>query len=161
MLPADPRAPTTATRSGTALADGDIDFVVSDHSPCTAELKRRDAGDFAEAWGGIASLQLGLPAVWTDARERGHSLADVVRLDGHRARPAGSGCADKGEIAVGYGADLCVFAPDEAFTVDVAPRCTTRTPSRPTPGVRSPARSGRPGCTAHRSTWTPPPAGGC
>ena len=45
-------------------------MVVTDHSPCTAELKRFDSGDFGLAWGGIASLQLGLPAVWTAARER-------------------------------------------------------------------------------------------
>ena len=47
--------------------DGVIDFVVSDHSPCTVELKRLDAGDFGVAWGGISSLQLGLPLVWTEA----------------------------------------------------------------------------------------------
>jgi allantoinase len=61
------------------LASGVIDFVASDHSPCTPELKRRDAGDLGSAWGGIAFLQLGLPAVWTAARARGHSLVDVVR----------------------------------------------------------------------------------
>jgi allantoinase len=58
------------------LRDGVIDQVVSDHSPCTADLKA--SGDFAVAWGGIASLQLGLPLVWTQARERGFSLPDVV-----------------------------------------------------------------------------------
>ncbi|MGI5048486.1 allantoinase AllB, partial [Streptomyces sp. JAC25] len=58
------------------LADGTIDCVVSDHSPCTTDLK---TGDFASAWGGISSLQLGLPAMWTEARRRGHSLEDVVR----------------------------------------------------------------------------------
>ena len=67
-----------------ALAAGDIDFVVSDHSPCTASLKERGGGDFGQAWGGIASVQLGLPAVWTGARDRGHSLVDVVALDGER-----------------------------------------------------------------------------
>ena len=101
------------------LTDGDIDFVVSDHSPCTAELKRRDVGDFAEAWGGIASLQLGLPAVWTSARDRGIELADVVGW--MAAAPARRvGLRDKGEIAIGNVADLCVFAPDEEFVVDVA-----------------------------------------
>ena len=73
------------------LAAGDIDCVVSDHSPCTAELKRLDAGDFGAAWGGIASVQLGLPAVWTAARARGHTLADVVRWMADGARPTGSG----------------------------------------------------------------------
>jgi allantoinase len=97
-----------------ALAAGDIDFVVSDHSPCTADLKR---GDFGAAWGGIASLQLALPLVWTAARERGHGLADVVRW--MATAPARRvGLAGKGEIAVGNDADFCVLAPDEAFRVD-------------------------------------------
>ena len=61
------------------LASGLIDAVVSDHSPCPPELKQRASGDFGAAWGGISSLQLGLPAVWTQARARGHGLAEVVR----------------------------------------------------------------------------------
>ena len=102
-----------------ALADGTIDLVVSDHSPCTPELKRFDTGDFGDAWGGIASVQLGLPAVWTEARRRGHSLADVVRWMGEG--PAGLvGLGRKGRIAVGHDADLCVLAPAESFTVDPA-----------------------------------------
>ncbi|TNC22501.1 allantoinase AllB [Amycolatopsis alkalitolerans] len=101
------------------LADGTIDFVVSDHSPCTPELKRLDLGDFGEAWGGIASLQVGLPAVWTGARERGFTLADVVRWMAER--PATRvGLERKGRIEVGADADFCVFAPDEEFVVDVA-----------------------------------------
>jgi allantoinase len=106
-------------RLWSALGDGDIDMVVSDHSPCTADLKRRDTGDFAEAWGGIASLQLGLPVVWTTARERGVPLTDVVRW--MATAPARRvGLAGKGEIAVGADADLCVFAPDEPWVVDPA-----------------------------------------
>ena len=101
------------------LAAGDIDLVVTDHSPCTAELKRDDVGDFALAWGGIASLQLGLPAVWTGARERGHGLADLVRW--MATTPAERvGLTDRGRIEVGASADLCVFAPDEPFVVDPA-----------------------------------------
>ena len=61
------------------LADGMIDIVVSDHSPSTPELKRLDTGDFGAAWGGISSLQLGLTAIWSQARARGHTLDDVVR----------------------------------------------------------------------------------
>jgi allantoinase len=100
------------------LADGSIDLVVTDHSPCTADLKRFDTGDFGQAWGGIASLQLGLPAVWTGARARGHTLADVVRwMAEGPARQ--TGLADKGRIATGAAADFVVFAPDEAFVVDV------------------------------------------
>ncbi|WP_433870237.1 allantoinase AllB [Saccharopolyspora sp. CA-218241] len=101
------------------LADGTIDCVVSDHSPCTPELKRLDIGDFGVAWGGVSSLQLGLPAVWTQARLRGYELADVVRWMADR--PAAlAGLRHKGRIEVGADADLCVFAPDEAFVVDVA-----------------------------------------
>ncbi len=101
------------------LASGDVDLVVSDHSPCTAELKARGAGDFAEAWGGIASLQLGLAAVWTGARERGMGLASVARW--MATAPARRvGLDDRGELAVGLRADLCVFAPEETFTVDPA-----------------------------------------
>ncbi len=99
------------------LVDGVIDCVVSDHSPCTPDLKRFDTGDFGEAWGGIASLQLGLPAVWTAARARGVPLTDVVRW--MSAAPAGlAGLTGKGAIAPGRDADLCVLAPAEEFTVD-------------------------------------------
>jgi allantoinase len=99
------------------LAAGVIDCVVSDHSPCTPDLKRFDTGDFGQAWGGIAGLQLGLPVMWTAARERGVPLTDVVRW--MSAAPAAlAGLATKGAIAVGRDADLCVFAPAEEFTVD-------------------------------------------
>ncbi len=100
-----------------ALRDGTIGLVVSDHSPATPELKT--TGDFGTAWGGIASLQLGLPLVWTEARRRGFGLADVVRW--MSSRPASLvGLDAKGAIEVGRDADLVVFAPDEPFTVDPA-----------------------------------------
>jgi allantoinase len=99
-----------------ALASGLIGTVVSDHSPCTPELK---AGDFADAWGGIASVQLGLPAVWTRARGRGHSLADVVRW--MATGPADLvGLRHKGRLVVGADADLVAFDPEAAWTVDPA-----------------------------------------
>ena len=102
-----------------ALDDGDVDAVVSDHSPCTPELKRLDVGDFGLAWGGISSLQLGLSAVWTGARQRGHGLTDVVRwMAEGPARLVG--LPGKGRLEVGADADLCVFAPDETFVVDPA-----------------------------------------
>jgi allantoinase len=101
------------------LQDGLIDCVVSDHSPCTVSLKRLDTGDFADAWGGIASLQLGLPAVWTAARSRDIPLTDVVRWMAER--PAALvGLQDKGKLVVGASADICAFAPDEEFVVDPA-----------------------------------------
>ena len=100
----------------TALADGDIDLVVSDHSPCTPELKRLDVGDFALAWGGIAGLQVTLPVVWTGARARGLGLGDVVRW--MSAAPARlTGLSGKGALAVGKDADLVAFAPDQPWHV--------------------------------------------
>ena len=100
------------------LADGTLSCVVSDHSPCPAELKRFDTGDFGAAWGGISSLQLSLPVVWTAAVARGLSLVDVALWMAQR--PAAlAGLRSKGSIAPGYDADLVAFAPDEEFTVDL------------------------------------------
>lgn len=99
-----------------ALADGTIDCIVSDHSPSTADLK---TGDFATAWGGISSLQLGLPAIWTEAKKRGRSLEDVVRWMS-TAPAALAGLAGKGAIEAGRDADFAVLAPEETFTVDPA-----------------------------------------
>jgi allantoinase len=101
------------------LADGTLSCVVSDHSPCTPELKRFDTGDFGAAWGGISSLQLSLPVLWTAAVARGLSLVDVALWMAER--PAGlAGLPSKGSIAPGLDADLVAFAPEEEFTVDVA-----------------------------------------
>jgi allantoinase len=125
------------------LRTGVVDCVVSDHSPCTPELKRLEVGDFGAAWGGIASLQLGLPAVWTQARARGFALADVVRWMAER--PAAlAGLMGKGRIAFGCDADLVVFAPDEAVVVDPA-RLHHRHPVTPYAGLRLTG--------AVRSTW--------
>ncbi|WP_022890283.1 allantoinase AllB [Agromyces italicus] len=101
------------------LADGVIDFIVSDHSPSTPELKYAGDGDFELAWGGIASLQLGLPLIWTEARARGIALERVVEW--MSAKPAERvGLTTKGRITEGGAADFAVFAPDETFTVDAA-----------------------------------------
>jgi allantoinase len=99
-----------------ALTDGDVDLVVSDHSPCTPDLKRLDDGDFGAAWGGIASLQVALPTVWTGARARGIALDRIVHW--MAAAPARlAGLSGKGAIAVGKDADLVAFAPEERWTV--------------------------------------------
>ncbi|WP_353813816.1 allantoinase AllB [Agromyces sp. SYSU T00266] len=104
-----------------ALEDGVIDTIVSDHSPAPASVKFAGDGDFAAAWGGIASLQLGLPVAWTEARRRGIRLERVVEwMAPAPARLVGLDRAGKGAILEGADADLAVVAPDEAFTVDAA-----------------------------------------
>jgi allantoinase len=99
-----------------AVADGTVDLVVSDHSPCTPDLKRLDVGDFGLAWGGIAGLQVTLPVVWTGARTRGVGLQRVVELMS-TAPAALAGLTTKGGIAVGKDADLVAFAPEARATV--------------------------------------------
>ncbi|MHC5795413.1 allantoinase AllB [Lacisediminihabitans sp. FW035] len=102
-----------------ALLDGDIDIVVTDHSPSTAALKFAHDGDFGLAWGGIAGLQTGLAAVWTEAARRGIPLERVIGW--MSTGPADfAGLATKGRIAVGAAADLVSFAPDATFTVHAA-----------------------------------------
>lgn len=101
------------------LADGTIATVVTDHSPCPVDLKTVHDGDFGQAWGGIAGLQVGLSAVWTEARARGYALADVVRW--MATGPADQvGLTDRGRIEVGATADFAILAPDESFVVDPA-----------------------------------------
>jgi allantoinase len=101
-----------------ALRDGTIDFIASDHSPCPPAMKLRQEGDFLRAWGGIASLQISLPAVWTQARSRGYALSHMAewmcrgpaRLAGLEKR--------KGAIVAGCDADLVIWNPDAKFCVD-------------------------------------------
>ncbi len=99
------------------LRDKVLDLVVSDHSPCTAAMKELGTGDFGVAWGGISSLQLSLPLVWTEARRRGFSLADIAGWMADRPAQL-AGLAGKGRITPGFDADFCLFAPDESFVVD-------------------------------------------
>jgi allantoinase len=98
------------------LADGTIDLVISDHSPCIPGLKLPDEGDFLEAWGGIASLQLGLSNVWTEARRRGHDLPTITRW--MSSAPASLLGWQRGIVA-GCRADLVAFHPDQTWTIDV------------------------------------------
>jgi len=101
-----------------ALRGGRVDFVVSDHSPCPPAMKCKETGNFFSAWGGIASLELGLPTVWTEARQRSVSLDEVVRwMSAAPAKLAGLGHR-KGSIAEGYDADLVVWEPEAGFIVD-------------------------------------------
>ena len=106
------------------LADGTIDFIATDHSPCPPSRKFPAPGrpvanawdEWDRAWGGIASLQLLLPAVWTEARRRGHTEQDLVRW--LCAGPAAwLGSPDRGAIRPGNRADLVVWEPERSFTV--------------------------------------------
>ena len=100
-----------------ALQAGIIDFVATDHSPAPPDLKQLASGDFTTAWGGIASLQLALPVLWTAARRRGASLRDMARwLSENPAKLAGQH-QKKGKIAPGFDADLIVFDPEKTFVV--------------------------------------------
>jgi allantoinase len=99
-----------------AVADGTIDTIVSDHSPCPGEMKLPESGDFLNAWGGIASLQYRLPIVWTEAQRRGFSLSQITKwLSTNPAMQVR--LASKGSIAPGMDADLVIWSPDEEFEV--------------------------------------------
>jgi allantoinase len=99
------------------LIAGDIDLVATDHSPAPPVLKHLDDGDFLSAWGGVASLQLGLSIVWTGAARRGIPVDRVAEW--LAACPAKlAGLATKGAIAVGRDADLVIWDPDAEWVVD-------------------------------------------
>jgi allantoinase len=101
-----------------ALGDGAIDLIATDHSPCPPAMKLPDEGDFIRAWGGIASLQLSLPAVWTEAAPRGYAVARLATwLCSGPARLAGL-AKRKGTIAVGCDADLVIWNPNTKFVVE-------------------------------------------
>ncbi len=102
------------------LVDGTIDFVVTDHSPCVPALKGRERGDFHAAWGGIASLQLGLASVWQEAHARGITLPQLFAwLSTRPAEFAGLGTR-KGRIAPGADADLIAWDPQAELTLRAA-----------------------------------------
>jgi allantoinase len=101
-----------------ALGEGLIDMVVSDHSPCPPEMKRKDTGDFMQAWGGISSLQLRLPVMWTLMRERDLTINRLVEWMARApARLVGFG-SRKGAIVAGYDADIVIWNADATFRVE-------------------------------------------
>jgi allantoinase len=102
------------------LGDGTLDFVATDHSPCPPAMKLHEEGDFLRAWGGIASLQLSLPAVWTEARARGYAVTHLAKwLCAGPAQLAGL-ASRKGTIAVGCDADLVILDAEAKVRVDAA-----------------------------------------
>ena len=111
------RERTNRNRLWEALKGGIIDFVATDHSPAPAELKLLESGNFMKAWGGIASLQLALPVLWTAARQRGCTLSDITRWLCEKPAVLAGLAGRKGKIAKGFDADLIVWDPAETFVV--------------------------------------------
>ena len=98
-----------------ALQDGTLDCVVSDHSPCVAELKNMDEGDIMNAWGGISTLGLGLSLLWTEGTKRGISISQIIQWTSVKtAEHAGLSHA-KGHLKVGYDADLMIWDPEAEY----------------------------------------------
>ena len=101
-----------------AVKDGLISFIVTDHSPAPPDIKELDTGNIAKAWGGISSLELSLPAVWTKAREKGFQIEDMARLMSENVAIFLKLDKQKGKIQKGMGADLMIWDPEESFTAD-------------------------------------------
>lgn len=101
-----------------ALKNGIIDMVVSDHSPCTEDLKKKNDGDYMASWGGISSLQFGLSILYTEAIPRGFNFIDIMKwVSEEPAKLIGIG-HKKGKIEIGYDADLIIFNPNKKFIVE-------------------------------------------
>ncbi len=100
-----------------ALKDGIIDFVATDHSPAPPDLKQMETGDFMKAWGGISSIQFALPVLWTAAQKHGCTIKDMAKwLSENPAKLIGKENA-KGQIAVGFDADLIIWDPNKTFKI--------------------------------------------
>jgi allantoinase len=97
--------------------DATIDMIVTDHSPCPPEMKRRDEGRFDLAWGGIASLSVALPVVWSGATRRGFTLDDIARWMSSAPAALAGLSGQAGALAAGREANFVVFDPEAAFTV--------------------------------------------
>jgi allantoinase len=103
-----------------ALQDGTIDFVVSDHSPCSPSLKFLSEGNLQKAWGGISGLQFVLPTVWTQAQKRGDSIQQLTKWTSQGpARFLGLD-KHKGSLKPGYDADIVIWNPEATTTIDAS-----------------------------------------
>jgi len=100
-----------------ALIDGTIDCVVSDHSPCVAELKKFEEGNIMTAWGGINSLGFGLSLLWTEGRKRVISLGQIIRWTSEETAKHAGLSSSKGRLSVGYDGDLVIWDPTAEFKV--------------------------------------------
>jgi len=112
------------------LRSGVIDLVATDHSPCPPQMKCFDTGSFRSAWGGISSLSLALPVVWTEAKRRGFTITDIVHWMAEAPAKLAGMETHKGRIAPGFDADLVIFDPSAQFEV-TAERLHFRHPCTP------------------------------
>lgn len=94
------------------VRSGALSTIVSDHSPCTPNLKMLDVGNFMQAWGGIASVGLGLSLLWTEAKRVGLTMPIISQLTSQNTAIQAGVNHRKGKIAVGLDADLCIFDPN-------------------------------------------------
>jgi allantoinase len=99
------------------LKEGVIDLVATDHSPCPPPMKRLQEGSFKTAWGGISSLSVALPVMWSEARQRGFTLANIARWMAHGPARLAGRSESKGQLAAGCDADFVVFEPEAEFLV--------------------------------------------
>ncbi|CAK4025819.1 allantoinase, mitochondrial precursor [Lecanosticta acicola] len=121
------------------VSESVIKTVVSDHSPCTPNLKllpshvpgscgasangeEEKGGDFFTAWGGISSVGLGLSILWTEALRRGHDRTNTLLnltkwCCGNTALQVGLE-KRKGTLKVGMDGDVCVFDDEGEFVVE-------------------------------------------
>lgn len=104
-------------RLWTAVKSGLIEFIVSDHSPCTPNLKLMETGDFSKAWGGIAGLQFSLSTVWSEMHRRGFNIADLSRLMSYNTSKFLGLNSRKGQIQAGHDADFVVWDPNAIYTL--------------------------------------------
>jgi len=128
--------------------------VVSDHSPCTPDLKNlpshvpghvatkkdnvksleldESTGNFFAAWGGISSVGLGLPILWSEMSRRGlttwttaagqdalnvKAILDVVKWCSVNTSAQVGLEKNKGELAVGFDGDICIFDETAEWTI--------------------------------------------
>ena len=99
------------------LENGLINFITSDHSPCTAELKNLEVGDFEKAWGGISSIQFTLPIIWTECKTRGYSMDQLINWMSKQPAKFIGKDQQKGQISPGFDADLVCWNPDKKYII--------------------------------------------
>lgn len=111
------RGTTNRDQLWDALIDGSIDCVVSDHSPCTLELKSLETGDIMAAWGGISTLGLGLSLLWTEGRKRGVTVGQIVNWMSSKTAEHAGLQRSKGSLKVGWDGDLVLWDEEAEFEV--------------------------------------------